>query len=94
MNRREALKSLGLVTATGATALVATPLFAGDEKTDNPIPDSPYYGAAEIHNGHAMRTRWPYKELDADAVAQRAYNNYWAGECMYGVTAALIDTLR
>ncbi len=95
MNRRDALKSLGLVTATGATALAATPLFAGDEKnTENPIPDSPYYGAAQTHNGHAMRTRWPYTELNPDAVAQRAYDNYWAGECMYGVTAALVDTLR
>lgn len=93
MDRRTAIKMFGA--ATGAAGLGATQLFAG-KKEENPdcIPDSPYYGAAQTHNGHALRTRWPYTELNPDEVAQRAYDNYWAGECMYGVAAALIDTLR
>ncbi|WP_321369063.1 C-GCAxxG-C-C family protein [uncultured Desulfuromusa sp.] len=92
MDRRTAIKVLGLT--TGAFSINASNVLAAKEEATNEIPESPYYGPAQIHEGHAMRVRWPYAELDPDEVAQRAYHNYWAGECMYGVTAAVVDTLR
>jgi hypothetical protein len=100
INRRSALKTLGVtIGALGVAGLSSSRLFAKEDCTistnnDLEIPESDYYGPAQVHDGHAMRVRWPYTELDPEEVAQRAYDNYWRGECMYGVTAAIVDTLR
>lgn len=36
---------------------------------------------------------WPYKKLDPDKVAKRAYTYYRKGGCMYAVAGALIDEM-
>ena len=36
---------------------------------------------------------WAYATLDTAVIRQRAYNNYYAGGCMYASAKALLDTL-
>lgn len=36
---------------------------------------------------------WPYVSLDPTVIRKRAYENYYAGGCMYASAKALIDTL-
>ncbi len=91
-DRRQLLKTMGV--SSLALGLAGTVTLAHAKKKDSEIPPSPYYGAAKLKKGHAKRKRWPYVELDPDEVAQRAYWGYYQGECMYGVAAAVIDTLR
>lgn len=37
---------------------------------------------------------WPYVELDPVATAERAYQSYYAGGCMYGTFEGIIGELR
>ena len=37
---------------------------------------------------------WPYVQLDPQEVAQRAYDGYYQGACMYGAFNAIVGALR
>ena len=78
MDRRQLVALLGGVAGAGAAAH----LFAATEKT-TPTP-----GASPM-----QQTPWPYKTLDPDAVAQRAYDSYLKGHCMYGSFEAIVGTV-
>jgi len=43
--------------------------------------------------GQVVHQSLPYVQLDPDAAAERAYQNYWKGDCMYGVFASIVEEL-
>ena len=43
--------------------------------------------------GQVVHQTLPYVPLDPDKVAERAYRNYYEGDCMYGVFASIVEAL-
>ncbi|MDR3762689.1 MAG: C-GCAxxG-C-C family protein [Acidobacteriota bacterium] len=78
MDRRQLVTLLGGLAGAGAAAH----LFASTEKS-----------AAAAGASGMQQTPWPYKPLDPDAVAQRAYESYLKGHCMYGSFEAIVGTV-
>jgi hypothetical protein len=75
MNRRELVQLLSGFAGAGA----ATTLAAGA-----------YQAAAPAAAGAPLRhLPWPYKPLDPDAIAQRAFDSFSRGGCMYGAFEAI-----
>jgi hypothetical protein len=68
MNRRDLVKMVGAAGVGVAATLVTYPALATEEKT---APGGVKYP-------------WPYKPLDSEVAAARAYAGYWELECMYG----------
>lgn len=78
INRRQLVALLGGVAGAGAAAH----LFATTEKSA-PVPSS----------SAMQQTPWPYKPLNPDAVAQRAFDSYLKGHCMYGSFEAIAGSV-
>src|SRR3972149_4904875 len=51
-------------------------------------------GATPAANSEARAFPWPYKRLDPEAVAERAYKAYSNGGCMYGAFEGIVGELR
>lgn len=50
-------------------------------------------GVSTAHAAEVPPWPWPYRKLDPDVVAQRAYDGYWKGACNYGAAEAIIGEL-
>jgi hypothetical protein len=74
MNRREVVVLLGGVAAAGGVGT----LLRADQA---PSPSKP---------GEAHKLPWPYKPLDPDVTAQRAFDGYNKHHCMYGAFEAVV----
>lgn len=83
--RRKTLKAIGGVTALGVISpgVLRRAVAAG--------PSSPKEVLDE--KGQIVHQALPYTKLDADEVAERAYRNYYKGDCMYGVFASIVEAL-
>ena len=78
-SRRKILSEMGSL-AMGGLALTVTPALAeatSPTKENKPKPELP----------------WPYKKLDSDKAAVRAYKGYFAHRCMFGAFDAIIGEL-
>jgi len=78
LNRRELITIIGGLAGTGA----AVSLYATTGQTVPPTPAA-----------STQRVPWPYQSVDADAVAQRAFDSYLKGHCMYGSFEAIVGTV-
>ena len=78
LNRRQLVTLIGGVAGAGAVGS----LFASNAA-------SPAAPAASL----MQQTPWPYHPLDADLVAQRAFDSYLKGHCMYGSFEAIVGSV-
>ncbi|WP_457569277.1 C-GCAxxG-C-C family protein [Desulfurobacterium sp.] len=51
-------------------------------------------GAAAVAGSKKMEPPYPYKPIDPDMIAEKAYRYYLKGHCAYGVFASILDTLK
>lgn len=84
INRRKALAVL----ASGA-AVAALGGTRGLNAATPAVVATPAVG----DDGKVKHSTLPYSELDPVAVAERAYDNYYKGECMYAVFASVVEAL-
>ncbi len=84
MNRRNALKMGAGALALGAAALSS---FSQAFKKENPA-----YTPKKV-DFKANTSDWTYEALDPATTAQRAYDNYNSGSCMYGVVSSIVEQL-
>jgi hypothetical protein len=84
LNRRQLVTAVGGVLGGG----IAGALLASDEK---PKEGAPSVGA-EAKPAPAT-TPWAYHALDPDVTAERAYNDFSKGRCMYGAFEAIVGQL-
>ncbi len=75
MNRRQLVTLLTGVAGVGAVTLVA---------------HADQLGGTKDPAGALQKIPWPYKPLDADKVAQRGFEAFYKGECMYGAFDAIV----
>ncbi|MBZ5627673.1 MAG: C-GCAxxG-C-C family protein [Acidobacteriia bacterium] len=75
MDRRKLVMLLGGLAGTGAAAT----LVARADQVAQPAPTS-----------SLQKLPWPYKPIDPDAAAQRAFEGYYKSECMYGAFEAIV----
>ncbi len=78
IDRRKLITLLGGVAGAGAVATLGA--RAAEQAT--PVASSPM-----------QKVPWPYKPLDAEAAAQRGFDGYYKGECMYGCFEAIVGPL-
>jgi len=78
ISRRKMVALIGGVAGAGA----AGTLLAASNQPTAPKPASVL-----------QQTPWPYSPLDPDAVAQRAFESYLKGHCMYGSFEAIVGSL-
>ncbi|WP_456397131.1 hypothetical protein [Desulfurobacterium sp.] len=50
--------------------------------------------AAAVARSKKMEPPYPYKYIDPDMIAEKAYGYYLKGHCAYGVFASILDTLK
>ena len=79
INRRQFVTALGGVAVVGATATLAA-------HADQPT-------AAKDPAEALQKVPWPYKQLDLDKAAQRGFEGFYKGECMYGTFDAIVGPL-
>ena len=77
MNRRRLITLLGGVAGAGAIGALA----ARAEQT-------PPIAASSL-----QKVPWPYRPLDPEMAAQRGFDGYYKGECMYGAFEAIVGQL-
>ncbi len=83
--RRKAMGAIGGVAAVGLLAPVAIgTAVAADKQGKTEVLDE---------KGQVVHQALPYVQLDPEAVAERAYQNYFKGDCMYGVFASIVEEL-
>jgi hypothetical protein len=85
MERRNAIKlAMGAVAAGGVGAITLSTAFKTDAKP-----------AAEPKNIEFKQgeSQWKYIQLNPEETAERAYNDYPNGSCMYGVFNSIISQL-
>jgi hypothetical protein len=85
VTRRQTLRAL----ATGA----AVTALSGVRGLQASIPTGGLTAAATDAEGKVRHELLPYERLHAPTVASRAYDNYYAGECMYAVFASIVEEL-
>ena len=81
-DRRRALgflAGLGGAVTLGGTALLGKTLLAG---TPTAAPANPM-----------AQLPWPYRHVDPDAAAQRAFEGYKTGHCMFGTFDAIVGSV-
>jgi len=86
LNRRQLVTLIGGLAGAGAAAT----LYAA---TGEGIAPKPSITASPKSASAMQQVPWPYKPVDADLVAQRAYESYWKGHCMYGSFEAIVATV-
>jgi len=77
INRRKLITLLGGVAGAGAVATLAA-------RAEQVVPAA----ASPL-----QKVPWPYQPLDAEAAAQRGFDGYYKGECMYGTFEAVVGQL-
>lgn len=85
INRRKVLSLIG----TGAAVTAVSGLRGLGASTPLPGVKPPASGAQD----KIQHTPLPYFKIDPVAVAERAYENYYRGECMYAVFASVLEEL-
>ncbi|NWF93055.1 MAG: C-GCAxxG-C-C family protein [Syntrophaceae bacterium] len=50
--------------------------------------------SAVAANQETMEVPWPYKKLNPEVVAEKAYHGYYKGACCYGVFDSIVGELR
>jgi hypothetical protein len=79
-----ALSGIGGLISCSAPAGVATPPAPSPSPAPAPTPAQP----------QSVTYPWPYKKLDPIAAAERAYQAYYNGGCMYGAFEGIVGELR
>ena len=85
MNRRRALKMAAGTLAAGIAGVATLTNAFKPEKVPTPEPEKVGLDDKE--------TPWKYTRLEPTTVAQRAYDNYSVGSCMYGVFSSVVTLL-
>jgi hypothetical protein len=74
MDRRKLVMLLGGLAGAGAAATLVV-------RADQVVATS---------TSPMQKVPWPYKQIDPEASAQRAFEGYYKGECMYGTFEAIV----
>lgn len=95
LTRRDFIKNagvatLGVITVSGIAATALSCVTQAKEDTIAPPAPTTQASAAS----GLVAVPWKYTKLDLDSVAERAYNAYYNGGCMYGAFEAIIGELR
>lgn len=75
IDRRKLVTLLGGLAGVGAAATLVA-------HADQVVQQAP--------TSSLQKLPWPYKPIDPEAVAQRAFADYYKGECMYGTFEAVV----
>jgi hypothetical protein len=79
-SRRNLIKMIGGVAGAGvATALVLRP--------------EPVVAVSVVPASKLRELPWPYKPVDPDAAAQRAFESFKKADCMYGSLDAILGSV-
>lgn len=78
----------------GAGALATGVLAGGVAGCTGTTGSTGTAGSNTGNAGEASAIPWQYKKLDVEAVRKLGYENYYKDGCMYGVAAAIIETMR
>jgi hypothetical protein len=82
--RREALEMMGLATGSLLLTACAGKVFSkGGDAAANPV----------TADNKMTDFPWPYEKLDPEACAERSYNGFLKGHCMYGSFYGIVGEL-
>lgn len=89
-SRRKVIATLG--GGAAAVGLLGTAAVRTVVAEDKPTVTTPKKEVLD-EKGQVVHQPLPYVPLDPKAVAERAYHNYYKGDCMYGAFTSIVEGL-